>query len=1327
MNTSVNHEFPDGGLFQMAAEEEWIQANDIDWNSREINFDGNWRFYLGDAQDARDVCFDDSHWLPISLPHDYSIGQPYSQAMEAQSGYLPGGVGWYRKCFFLPGHLTDKHIRLDFDGVYMNATVWMNGTKLGTHPYGYSPFSFDLTPHLIWGQENVLAVKVDHKTPSSRWYSGSGIYRSVSLALLDGLHVGFNGIRITTPNLEQEAGGRTALVIRTVIDNESPSLAQVILRHTVYKKDDSPELCIGAFTAANPVTVLPGESRAAEYGFTTISPPLLWSPEHPEVYTVKTEVVTGGRIRDCCYTDVGFRFFHFDQDAGFFLNGKATKLKGVCLHHDQGALGAAAHRRAMERQAGLLTDMGCNSIRITHNPAAGSMIDICSRKGILVAEELFDGWNCSKNGNTEDYGKWFSGKIEEDNAILGGAPGMSWAEFDLKATMNRDINAPCVFMWSLGNEVMEGTGDSIEPFPDIAARLIQWAKETDRTRPVTTGDDQLKTGHPESIRIGCLLDEAGGTVGFNYTSLDQLDHYHREHPSWKIYGAETASSINSRGVYNPELYDRQFTSYDEAAVAWGHYASQSWYDTIRKDYVAGTYVWTGFDYIGEPTNYNGIAPGAASLPWPSPKNSYFGIIDTAGFPKDSYYLYQSLWNPGVATLHILPAWSGKVVQMNERGEVRAAVYTNARSVELLFTPSGTGETVSLGRKTFTVKTSQGGGYTYQLYEGEDACADPYRNLYLTWTVPYADGTLTARGFDEQGRLITNTLGRSFAATPDPPARLRLTADRDVLDGDGRDLCYITADIEDSQGNLVPDAGDLISFHVRGVGVIAGVDNGLSVDHGSYQAHSRNAFNGKALVIVRALDSRNAFCGKSPAWGKDFKEMDSFTLLASAPGLAEASVTVRVRPGASRKPLEKQVAGWRMVRNYYVLAGSVPHLPDQLTALYSDNTTSNQPVVWDEVEKERLSQAGSFPLTGTVKGLAVCIHIHILDPISSVLNYSGAVPPDTKPILPTSRQALGADGKILGVSLPVLWDRPKEGGYVKEGITVIRGRVNAFGRQLPVTASIRVQTLTYTITDNVAPKSQLSQTVPPDLVSDHLNGIIRDTKAETAENNSSRFPGPMLWSNRNYTQRKPGAQPASLIFSYDTQELLGRANIDFCSGGNCLRFPDPRTTLWFISNIGPKGPWTLLKTRESIDEESASMGVKRYTYDFEPVMATYLRLEIHNTRNPVPPVPAESTASTGIAKAELLRAETSFATNSWAEISSIVLNGIQIPPESWSKGEFFSPEETAESLEVRSEYNAAITILPAHNKTIRILTESEDHKERREYLIHLGMETSVRSL
>ena len=387
--------------------EELIPVESFDWDAVEIPFNHCWKFFQGDVTGGEGAGLDDSAWNLVSLPHDYSISQPYSPQMEAESGYLPGGTGWYRKYFFLPRHLENRRIRLDFDGVYMNASVWINGKKLGFHPYGYTPFSFDLTPWLLFGGENLLAVRVDHRIPSSRWYSGSGIYRGVSLTVTGGIHAGLHGITVLTPKLSEEAGGLITVQIKTVIENHSKKSACVCLNHTIYRKEDLGGTPIGGTATETPFFMEPGETRLETCEFVTVSSPQLWAPEHPAVYVVQTQITADGTESDCRLTDFGFRFFHFDCDGGFFLNGQPLKLKGVCLHHDHGALGAAACPRAMERQLELLADMGCNSIRVTHNPAARDFIDLCSRKGFLVIEEFFDGWHGSKNGNSEDYGRWY--------------------------------------------------------------------------------------------------------------------------------------------------------------------------------------------------------------------------------------------------------------------------------------------------------------------------------------------------------------------------------------------------------------------------------------------------------------------------------------------------------------------------------------------------------------------------------------------------------------------------------------------------------------------------------------------------------------------------------------------------------------------------------------------------------------------------------------------------------------------------------------------------------------------------------------------------------
>ena len=501
---------------QMSSDPEAVYVSNYgkSTDQRTINFDSNWKFNLGDVENAQTANFDDSKWRQVSLPHDYSIEQDYSKSMEAESGYLPGGTGWYRKSFTIDKAAEGKEIRVDFSGVYMNASVWVNGEKLGTHPYGYTPFSFDITDYVKYGEENTIAVKVENKTPSSRWYSGSGIYRSVNLTMTEKVHVDLEGTQITTENLKAEQGGTVNMDVRTQVVNDSEDEQAVTLTHTVFPKGADESAAIGTVTT-EAKTVASGESDEIEITLEAQSP-ALWSVDSPTLYTVRTEVKLGENTVDVYDTEYGFRYFDFDNNTGFSLNGQNTKLKGVCMHHDQGALGAKANARAIARQIEILKQMGCNAIRVTHNPAADELIQTCNEQGMLVIDEAFDTWLYAKNGNSNDYAKWFNQTIDGDNQILGAGDGMTWAQFDLTTMVKRGYNAPSIIMWSLGNEVMEGISGGVSNYPATAQKLVNWVKELDTTRPMTTGDNKLKDNKSEAESIGNTLNAAGGTVGFNY-------------------------------------------------------------------------------------------------------------------------------------------------------------------------------------------------------------------------------------------------------------------------------------------------------------------------------------------------------------------------------------------------------------------------------------------------------------------------------------------------------------------------------------------------------------------------------------------------------------------------------------------------------------------------------------------------------------------------------------------------------------------------------------------------------------------------------------------
>ena len=585
----------DSGV-QMSSDPEVVYVNNYNGTTRSENFNDNWKFYMGDASGAEAPGFDDSGWTQVNLPHDYSIEQEFTTSGEAESGYLPGGTGWYRKSFTLDESAAGKQVRIDFGGVYMNSTVWINGTQVGTHPYGYTPFSFDITDYVDFGGENVITVKVDHQTPSSRWYSGSGIYRSVDLTITDPVHVDLYGTKIETPNLAEDQE-TVATNISTTVANDSDQDQSVTLKHTVFPKDGKVEDAIGTFSTE--AQNVPAGSSAEIKASGTVTDPTLWdTSDNPALYTVRTEVQIDGKTVDTYDTEYGFRYFNFDADKGFSLNGKNMKLKGVCMHHDQGALGAEAWESAIERQVRTLKEMGCNSIRVTHNPAANELIEACNEQGILVIDEAFDGWMYPKNGNSNDYSVWFNQTVGADNEIIGAEEGMTWAQFDLTAMVKRGQNAPSIIMWSLGNEVQEGTAYGLnQTYLDTQSKLIAWAQELDSTRPVTRGDNNVKgSTSGTGYNIMDSLADAGGTVGLNYTVGSQYDTQHAANPDWMIYGSETASSINSRGVYDrlgngatQTPADQKLTSYDNSRVGWGALASTAWYDVITRDFVAGEY------------------------------------------------------------------------------------------------------------------------------------------------------------------------------------------------------------------------------------------------------------------------------------------------------------------------------------------------------------------------------------------------------------------------------------------------------------------------------------------------------------------------------------------------------------------------------------------------------------------------------------------------------------------------------------------------------------------------------------------------------------------
>lgn len=1282
---------------QMSSTPEVVYSSAVDSKqNRTSDFDANWKFMLSDSVQAQDPAFDDSAWQQVDLPHDYSITQKYSQSNEAESAYLPGGTGWYRKSFTIDRDLVGKRIAINFDGVYMNATVWFNGVKLGTHPYGYSPFSFDLTGNAKFGGENTIVVKVENRLPSSRWYSGSGIYRDVTLTVTDGVHVGNNGVAIKTPSLATQNGGNVTMNLTTKVANDTKAAANITLKQTVFPKGGKTDAAIGTVTTASK-SIAAGASADVTSTITAASPKL-WSIKNPNLYTVRTEVLNGGKVLDTYDTEYGFRWTGFDAASGFSLNGEKVKLKGVSMHHDQGSLGAVANRRAIERQVEILQKMGVNSIRTTHNPAAKALIDVCNEKGVLVVEEVFDMWNRSKNGNTEDYGKWFGQAIAGDNAVLGGDKDETWAKFDLTSTINRDRNAPSVIMWSLGNEMMEGISGSVSDFPATSAKLVAWTKAADSTRPMTHGDNKIKANWNESNTMGDNLTANGGVVGTNYSNGANYDKIRTDHPSWAIYGSETASAINSRGIYNrttggAQSSDKQLTSYDNSAVGWGAVASSAWYDVVQRDFVAGTYVWTGFDYLGEPTPWNGTGSGAVGS-WPSPKNSYFGIVDTAGFPKDTYYFYQSQWNDDVHTLHILPAWNENVVAKGSGNNVPVVVYTDAAKVKLYFTPKGSTEKRLIGEKSFTKKTTAA-GYTYQVYEGSDKDSTAHKNMYLTWNVPWAEGTISAEAYDENNRLIPerSTEGNASVTTTGKAAKLKADADRKTITADGKDLSYIEVDVTDANGHIVPDAANRVTFDVKGAGKLVGVDNGSSPDHDSYQADNRKAFSGKVLAIVQST-----------------KEAGEITVTAKADGLQSSTVKIATTavPGTST---EKTVRSFFYSRNYYVKTGNKPILPSDVEVRYSDGTSDRQNVTWDAVSDDQIAKAGSFSVAGTVAGQKISVRVTMIDEIGALLNYSASTPVGTPAVLPGSRPAVLPDGTVTSANFAVDWTKPADTVYNTAGTVKVPGTATVFGKEFKVTATIRVQRSQVTIGSSVSGNAlRLTQNIPADKQSDTLDAI--KDGSTTVDANTGGGANPSAWTNWAYS--KAGHNTAEITFEYATEQQLGQIVMYFFRDSNAVRFPDAGKTKIQISADGKN--WTDLAATETIAAQESSDRVKPYTYDFAPVGATFVKVTVTNADTTTP----SGVVCAGLTEIELKTATSKFVTNTSAALSSLTVNGTKVSDSVLAAGSYNTPAIIAD-VKAEGEGNASVTVLPAHDNVIRVITESEDHVTRKTFTINLGTE------
>jgi beta-galactosidase len=795
---------------------------------------------IGDTISYTLPTFDDSGWRKLDLPHDWGIEGPFNQDFPGETGKLPWwGVAWYRKHFSVSASDQGKRLYLDLDGAMSRAAVWLNGQCVGGWPYGYASWRVDLTPYVKFGAENVVAIRLDNLPNSSRWYPGGGIYRNVWLVKTAPIHVAHWGTFVTTPAVSAESAD---VYLRTMVENDTATAARVQVSTAVFaldaqgRKSDAP---VASTSSAANAQVAPG-AQAMVAQTLIVAQPKRWSPRAPNRYVAVTTVVHDGNTTDVYETPFGIRTIAFDPQRGFLLNGEHFAIQGVCDHHDLGALGAAVNVRGLERQFELLREMGCNAIRTSHNPPAPELLDLCDRMGFVVMDEAFDMWHTAKKPN--DYHLLFS----------------DWHEQDLRAFVRRDRNHPSIILWSIGNEVREQSEPEGWRF---AAHLAGIIRDEDRTRYTISGCNNVNAGF---TGFQTALD----VVGYNYAARNPAEWYGRFHatsPQVPVMGSETSSCVSSRGEYFFPLSENklegranfQVSSYDLYAPPWALPPDVEFRALAQFPYVAGEFVWTGFDYLGEPTPYSRDETNLLNFTDPAQRDraakelaemkkirvpsrsSYFGIIDLAGFKKDRFYIYQAHWRPDFPMAHLLPHWTwpervGQVTPVH--------VYTSGDEAELFLNGR------SLGRK-------QKGQFEYR----------------LRWDdVKYEPGEL---------RVVAYKNGAKWAEdvqrTADAAKRLAATADRVALRADGADLSYITVTICDAKGTMAPRANNKVKFEVTGPADVIATDNGDATSFEPFQSPEHSAFNGLVLGIVRTRAGQPG----------------AITVRATSDGLAEATVTL----------------------------------------------------------------------------------------------------------------------------------------------------------------------------------------------------------------------------------------------------------------------------------------------------------------------------------------------------------------------------------------------------------------------------------------------------
>jgi beta-galactosidase len=713
--------------------------------------------------------FDDRGWRHVHLPHDYVVEGKFTPTADASHGSLAVTPAWYRKTFQLPLRDIGKSIWVDFDGVYRSSTVWLNGHRLGNHPSGYTGFRYDLSRWAHFGGPNVLAVRVDPRRPEGWWYEGGGIYRHVWLNVADPVHIKPDTlfVRENVHGAEGDPHPSADVIVDTELKNDLPKSVVRSLQNQVF----SPRGSLVAEATSHQISI-PALGSVTVHQVMPVDRAELWSVDSPRLYTVRTDVKVDSAVQDSQTTSFGIRTIRWDKDLGFFLNGKPFKIKGTCNHQDHAGVGVAVPDSLLEWRVAQLKKMGSNAYRMSHNPPAKELLDACDRLGMVVMDEN------RHLGDTE------SGKTPH---------GTGYSDLsELKSMVLRDRNHPSIIMWSMCNEeLLEGQPEGAKIF----SAMQRITKQLDPTRPVTSAMNAGWEGGFAAVE---------DLLGINYNP-GVYDQFHKMYPNTPVYGSETGSTVSTRGIYANDTEKGYVSAYDINVPSWAQSAEDEWQPIAERPWIAGGYVWTGFDYKGEPTPYA----------WPC-INSHFGILDICGFPKDNFYYYKAWWG-SEPLVHILPHWNwaGK-----EGKDVDVWCYSNAESVELILNGK------SLGAKAMS----------------------KYR--HLEWKVPYESGELIANAY-RNGKLVAT----DRVSTTGAPAALRLSTDRNTLAADGEDVTEVKVEVVDAQGRVVPDADNLVSFSVSGQGFVAGVGNGDPSSHEPDKATQRHAFNGLCMALIGSKETQ----------------------------------------------------------------------------------------------------------------------------------------------------------------------------------------------------------------------------------------------------------------------------------------------------------------------------------------------------------------------------------------------------------------------------------------------------------------------------------------